>query len=252
MTSWSSRMAAAVLAHEARANDANSASSSVEVSRMGDIGTIGTIGTDLQKAADQLATDLSVLSAQLVAAVPPCPATVAERAALIEEGDYSGEEADSRALAEYGLASWGELADAHAAVIRAAVDCVQHSLTSDGSRLASVTREFIATDNWRCAVEHGWSLLELFGVHAYAPGGRIEAWGAISALALSSLAPVGVEQITADRIVINCRSSNVKLVHRPGNPNLSASVVWWECAALLRANAILKPRRAGSTRGQRG
>lgn len=43
MTSWSSRMAAAVLAHEARANDANSASSSVEVSRMGDIGTIGTI-----------------------------------------------------------------------------------------------------------------------------------------------------------------------------------------------------------------
>lgn len=233
MMSWSQRMAEARRRTMPNANSADSANSHGVRS----IGTIGTIGAGPSIQAPEpgrMLSALLALSAQPVAAVPPCPATVIERAALIEDGDGCGRaEADTRALAEFGLASWRALADAHAAVIRAELDHLPAPTCRDGHRLLNVTREFLGTEHWPLAVACGWPLVELFGVHAHAPAVRIEAWSVIATLALSHLSPVGVAQITADEITLACRSSRTRLVHRPGRHGMRSSLVWWRCTALI-------------------
>ena len=114
MMSWSQRMAEALLRPMPAANSANSADR-LEVRA---IGSIGTIGTGLSIGAPHPAgkqSALLALSAQcLVDAVPPCPADVAERAAIIAGGDHCHRAtANTRALAEYGYPSLQALAYAH-------------------------------------------------------------------------------------------------------------------------------------------
>lgn len=227
MMSWSQRMAEAPRRTMPNANSADSPG----------VRSIGTIGTGPSFQAPEPVGKLSALlaqSAQPVAAVPPCPATVIERAALIEDGDGCGRaEADTRALAEFGLASWRRLADAHAAVIRAELERLPAPTCRDGHRLLNVTSEFLGTEHWPRAVACGWPLVDLFGVHAQAPAVRIEAWGVIATLALSSLSPVGFAQITTNEITLACRSNCTRLVHRPGRHGMCASLVWWRCTALI-------------------
>ncbi len=166
--------------------------------------------------------------------VPPCPTAVTERAAITEDGDGCDRaEANSRALAEFGLASWCELADAHAAAIRAVVDCLPAPSSDHGRRLMKVTLDFLGSEHWRPTIACGWPLVELFGVHAFAPLVRIGAWGAITAHALSKMAPIGIERVTTSEIVTACRSPSAKLVHRAGYHGTEGSVVWWECTALI-------------------
>lgn len=230
MLSWSQRMAEARRRTMPNANRADSADSSENMA-------IGAIGTDPSIQALEPVGSLSALlalSAQPVAAVPPCPATVTERAAMIEYGDGCGRaEADTRALAEFGLTSWRALADAHAAVIRAEMDRLPAPTCRDGHRLMNVTREFLGNEHWPRVVACGWPLVDLFGVHVPAPPARIEARGVIATLALSRLSPVGFVQITANEISLACRSRSTQLVHRPGRHGMRASVVWWRCTALI-------------------
>lgn len=170
--------------------------------------------------------------------VPPCPATVTERAALIEAGDGCDRaEADRRALAELGLESWAELANAHATMVRAALVRLPAPWSDHGRRLMKVTLHFLGSEHWRPTVACGWPLVELFGVHAFAPLVRIEAWGAITAHALSRMAPTRIECITPGEIVTTCRSPSAKLVHRAGYHGMEASVVWWECTELIGEHA---------------
>lgn len=233
MMSWSQRMAEARRHTLPNASSADSADRS-DTMAIGAIGTIG-IGPAIQapEPVGKLSAP-SALSAQPVAAIPPCPATVTERAALIEYGaGCARAEADTRALAEFGLASWRALADAHAGVIRPELDRLQAPTCREGYRLLKVTREFLTTEHWLRAVACGWPLLDLFGVHEHAPLVRIEAWGAIATLALSNLSPTGFAKITANEVVLACRSSATKLVHRAGSHGMRASVVWWRCASLI-------------------
>ena len=70
--------------------------------------------------------------------MPPCPPTVAERAALIEHGKGCDRvEADRLALIGFGLASSQELADAHAAAIHAELDRLPEPGMDHGRRLIS-------------------------------------------------------------------------------------------------------------------
>lgn len=223
-------MAEAVCAESPIAVSADSADCVVAQTAIGPIGSIGAGSSSLQSGPLYTPQHLLALPARSIVPVPPCPATVVERAAVIEAGDGCDRtKADRRALAEFGLASWGELADAHGTVVRTALRGLPASTSHEHRRLMQVTVEFLGKNEWRQAVEHGWPLLELFGVHAFAPSVRIEAWGAITAFALSRLSPVAIERITAGEIVIGCRTDGVKLVHRLGRPSLRCSVLWWEC-----------------------
>jgi hypothetical protein len=240
-------MAAAASARDAKANSANSANRSLPEA----IGTIGTIGTKELASRTAEARDLSILSAlsalsaqsedsppAVALEVPPCPARIFERSALIEDGDDClRAEADRRALAEFGLASWRELANAHAAVIRFALDGLPAIKSVDGRRLLAVTLAFLASTHWPQAVASGWPLVELFGVDPHAPAVRDEGWGAVTALAWSHKRPLGIERVTCNEIIIACRSSATKRVHRLGDASQCGSVLWWECAALIGEHA---------------
>lgn len=167
------------------------------------------------------------------ALVPPCPATVAERAALIEHGDGCDRaESERRTLAEAGFGPWDELAEAHALLIRAALKRLPAQTTDAGTRLCAVSVKFLDTDHWQQAVSLGWSLIELFGLSPNAPLVRVDGQGLVSGLALSCHAGGRLENLVADHATIRQRSGSV-LTWRRGMPSLDAAVLWWECPAIV-------------------
>jgi hypothetical protein len=187
----------------------------------------------------------AVRSARSVA--PPCPSDIVERSAIIEEGaGCDRATADRKALAEFGFGSFDEFADAHRAHILAALNQLPAPASDDGQKLMRFTRRFVDTEHWRQAVALGSELHELYGVNKYAPLNRVDGWGVVTWLALSTLV-VGctLESITEDRATVRKRNWSV-LVHYRWPPGqdvsvlgrrpIDVSVLWFECAEMIGGN----------------
>lgn len=164
--------------------------------------------------------------------VPPCPATVAERAAIIAEGDHCDRAtSDTRALAEHGFPSWPALAEAHRERILGQLTRLPPASSDHGRRLVKLTRAFLDSPHWLAAVALGWDMVELFGIHPHAPLRRPDAEGLVTGLALSKLNGGRLESICENHAVIRYRSGAAQS-YRRFMPAMEAAVLWWECAAV--------------------
>jgi hypothetical protein len=177
---------------------------------------------------------------RLADAGPPCPADIAERAAIIAEraaiiaeGDHCDRTtADTRALAEHGFTSWPALAGAHRESILGKLASLPPATSEPGPRLLKLTRAFLDSPHWRAAVALGWDRVELFGIHAHAPLRRPDAEGLVTGLALSRQNGACLQTITESHAVVRYRSGPV-LTYRRFTPAMDAAVPWWECSALV-------------------
>lgn len=110
---------------------------------------------------------------------------------LIEGGDGCGRvETDGRGT---------KFADPHAASICASLHGISEPSSDDGWRRVIVNRNFLASEHWHAAVEAGLALVELFGVHAFAPLVRIEGFSVVVAISPVSLVAGGRREDHADR-----------------------------------------------------
>jgi hypothetical protein len=176
----------------------------------------------------------------LTTAACPCPTDVAERAALIAEGDgCRREESDRRALAEHGFPSWQALADAHRAEIATALERLPTPFNEKGRRLPAATEQFVASPWFTVALENGWTMLELFGIDNYAPLDHCEQWGLVTGLALAPRAGDTIDSIDGEQTIIRYRgrskSAEATRIERRFAP-ADNSVPWWECNAIQGNN----------------
>jgi hypothetical protein len=190
-------------------------------------GTDGAHGTDLASRAAAPET-LEAL---------PCPATVAERSAIIEEADHCDRNAaDHRALAEAGHASWQGFSDIHRMQIAAALKQLPPPRDYNGCRLIAETRRFLSSEWFSEALRCGWTLEELFGIDAHAPLERFEQWGLVVGLALAPKPGDMIENLDAEHAVIGYRVGSppkeARRIERRFVP-ADSSPPWWECSALV-------------------
>ena len=180
-------------------------------------------------------TDILLLLRQQsgFAANPACPADIAERAAIIAQGDgVDHETAARRALAEAGHQSWQDLSQAHRREIETALDRLPAPNTPLGARLIERTQAVIASELFDTAVKNGWDMTAVFGVAAVAPDVRVGEQGLVPQLVFSRL-PVRQIQLTdADHAVIEYRTGSQLRFDR-FRPALEHAVLWWECDALI-------------------
>lgn len=164
---------------------------------------------------------------------PPCPTTIAERAAILAESrGCDTSPAERQALAEAGYASWSALADAQRRHIQAELERLPPATNEAGRRLLSVTRAFLETERWREAIALGWPLIELFGASPHAPLVRVGEHGLVTGLALSHLIAPRLAGIHADHAVIVTKSG-AQLVHRRCRPAMDTAVLWWTCPEIV-------------------
>ena len=174
--------------------------------------------------------------------VPPCPATVAERAAIMAKGDHCDRmTADTRALAEHGLPSWPALADAHRERILGQLTRLPPASSDHGRRLHGFTRRFLDTEHWRSVVALGWDLVEVFGIHAHAPLARTDSWGLVPLLALSMRIGARLEWVEPALAGIRT-GSGVLRPYLVGLPAMDEAVLWWECTAIF-GDCDIQPNR---------
>ena len=175
----------------------------------------------------------SPLSAQGLGPVPVCPADVAERSAIIAEGDRCDRsEADERALGAHRFPSWSALADALRAEILAQLDRLPPSCGRDGERLLEMTRAFVESSWFRQAVEKGWSIIELFGISPHQPVVRVGDWGLVITLALLTSPGTKIDSIAEDGATFSTRSVARNKWPR-FRPALRDCVLWWECRQII-------------------
>lgn len=190
-------------------------------------GTNGTLGADLAKGATAPET-LDALS---------CPAAIAERSAIIEEGYYCDRDAaDRRVLAEAGHPSWQNFSDGHRLRIAAALKDLPPPRDHNGRRLIAETRRFLGSNWFPLALECAWTLDALFGVDALAPLERFEQWGLVVGLALAPKPGDMIEHLDAEHAVIRYRVGALLKEARRNERRFvpeEASVPWWECPALV-------------------
>jgi hypothetical protein len=169
-----------------------------------------------------------------MAAPPPCPSDVTERSALTEADDGCDRPtADQRALAEYGFASWRDLAAAHASRIRGVLDALPTLADPDAQRLLTATLKFLEAPWFGHAVECGWSMPELFGADAHAPKVRVEHLGLVPYLTWSPVRGVKLEAISADGYVTRTASGS-RLCGRRVPYHAARQVLWWQVPSLTR------------------
>ena len=174
--------------------------------------------------------------AELTSAEAPralCPADVAERSAIIAEGDgCDRSEADERALGAHRFPSWSALADAQRAEILAELDRLPPSCERDGERLLEMTRAFLESSWFRQAVEKGWSMIELFGISPHAPVTWVGDWGFVVTLALLINAGTKIESVAEDGATFSTPSVARNKWPR-FRPALRDCVLWWECRQII-------------------
>ena len=167
------------------------------------------------------------------APIPACPADVAERAAIIAEGDGVGHEiAVEQALAEAGHQSWQDLSQAHRRKIETALDRLPAPNTPLGARLVERTQAVIGSELFHTAVLQGWDMTAMFGVAPVAPDLRVGEQGLVPQLVFSRLPVKQIELLTSDHAIIEYRTGS-KLRFDRFRPALEHAVLWWECDALI-------------------
>jgi hypothetical protein len=219
-----------------------------EVARLGV--TLRVDGTDLVHRGPRRALDpplIAALKAHKLAILAelrqgqapgpvPCPSDVSERAALIAEDDQCcRREADNRALAEHGFPSWQALAAAHASAITAALQRLPAPSSRQGTALIALTARFVASHWFGEAIALGWPLIELFGIGQHAPVVRVDHQGLVTGLALSAFSGGRLIALEDDVARIQYPTGSVQTYHR-GMPAIDASVIWWECTAIMGAS----------------
>jgi hypothetical protein len=75
-------------------------------------------------------------------------------------------------------------------------------------------------------------MLELFGINPHAPAVRVDGRGLVTGLAVSNMIGGRLETIAEDHATIRYRSGSL-LTYRCGARGLDASVLWWECEAIV-------------------
>lgn len=172
---------------------------------------------------------------RLAQADPPCPAEVAERAAIVAEGDHCDRAtADARALAEYGLPSLSALANAHRERILTRLHALLPASNDDGRRLLRFTRVFLETDHWQAAIALGWNLVELFGIAPDAPKTPPGTWGLV-ATQVFLLRGSRIETITEDQAIFRTRAG-AQWIWPRFRSEINECVLWWECTRFLQSN----------------
>jgi hypothetical protein len=165
--------------------------------------------------------------------VPPCPGGIAERAAIIAEGDHCDRAtADARALAEQGYASWSVFAAAHSVAITGALERLPAPCTRHGTSLVDTTSRFVASPWFYTAIAHGWPLIELFGIGPHAPTIRVDHQGLVTGLALSAFSGGRLIALEEEQARIQYPTGSVQ-TYRRGTPAIEAAVVWWECISIM-------------------
>jgi hypothetical protein len=160
---------------------------------------------------------------------PSCPADIFERGACLIEGTGSPpHEANARALAEHGFASWAMLADAHRVHILAQLRALAPSDGDCVQRLLTATLAFLDTAHWHEAIQIGWTMTELFGVLPVAPVGRVDGHGLVPSIALSQLPGGEIVSIEDHGAVMQFRSGSCLTFYR-GKPAIDHAVPWWTC-----------------------
>ncbi len=163
---------------------------------------------------------------------PPCPSDVAERAAIIAEGDHcDSATADARALAEHGLPSWPALADLHRERILAELARLPPASSDHGRRLHGLTRAFLDSDHWQAAVALGWDLVEVFGLCPVAPLTRLDRQGLVPGIALSRLPGPRIVALEPGFAMIETRTGS-RLRHEAGRLGPETGL-WWRCPAII-------------------
>jgi hypothetical protein len=139
------------------------------------------------------------------------PADIAERAAIIAEGDCCDRTtADNRALAEFGFSSWRALADSLRKHILGHLAALPGAPDETCRRLATGTRAFLESLQWRDTVALGWDLIELFAVNAHNPLVRLDGMGLIPLISLAKRPGARIETIEPVRAVIRTPSGAVQ------------------------------------------
>jgi hypothetical protein len=158
----------------------------------------------------------------------PCPSDLAERAAIIAEGDgCERATADQRALMETGYSSWSAFAEAHARRIRDHLASLPPRADRGAHGLASATLAFLEGPWFARAVELGWALDELFGVDATAPKTRPEHHGIVPFLTWSSLRGPRLVGISADGFTVETASGS-RLTSRRLAHEAARIMPWWQ------------------------
>lgn len=170
---------------------------------------------------------------------PPCPADVAERAALIAEGDgLDRATADARALTECGFTGWRDLADAHAAVILAEIDRLPPPCDLVGALLARGAAKLLTGPHWLAAVSAGWTVLDVFGCDGWQPAERRDVMG-LAVRAAIHAAP-GRRLVAIDDAGADFREADGRTVrfHRPScTADLRNVVPWWQSPVIVNREA---------------
>ncbi len=142
------------------------------------------------------------------------------------------ERANSTDLAERGHFSRSTLAHADRENILARLAGLPPAIDSHGRRLLEYTCAFLQSDHWETAITKGWEMVELFGIHPYAPLVHVGCQGLVTGVALSAFPGAKVVEIADDHAVIRNRSGST-LTYRRCMPAMETAVLWWECRELI-------------------
>lgn len=163
---------------------------------------------------------------------PAAPSDIAERSAILEhDGGHDRQQADAHALAEFGFASWDDLAAVHRYAIRERVETLPR-LEQYGEALRKGTLRFLTGEWFVPALKHGWDTLDLFGVLAGVPV-RHEYHGLVPMLVLSPHPAIKLGSIEDASAQFRFRTGSVQTYPRLGlRQDLGVVSPWWDCPVL--------------------
>lgn len=91
---------------------------------------------------------------------------------------------------------------------------------------------FVESRHFSDALAHGWSMVELFGISPAAPDVRVDGWGLVTGMALSTHRNHRLISIDATEAVLGSGGPSV-LRHQRAECIQLGAVVWWDCASII-------------------
>lgn len=159
---------------------------------------------------------------------PPCPADIAERVALIEDGDgCSHGEARTRVLSEFGFESTTAYDAAQRQWIAAELGTLPPATDADGERLLQVTLDFVGSGHFERALDLGWTTEELFGIAPSARSLTMDRTGLGLVVVLAfPFRGWRLDAVYQGHAEFRARGKANVLVQR-FRPDLEGAIVWW-------------------------